>query len=191
MKRSRAVSLGILGAAAFGLAACQQEEQTDAAAFPDVESCMAAAAQNGWFTREDCTTTFAEAQAVHTETAPRYESQALCEEEHGVGACGGDPAAATGGGGGSIFMPLLAGYLIGQALGGGRAMAQPVVPKAGGGFATPTGGTQLSRLNSTGKMGTTAFAKGPTTAGQPPMSRAAVASRGGFGGSAATRSVGS
>ena len=189
MKRSRAVSLGILGAAAFGLAACQQEEQTDAAAFPDVESCVAAAAQNGWFTREDCAATFAEAQAVHAETAPRYESRELCEQEHGPEACAGDPAASSGGG--SIFMPLLAGYLIGQALGGGRAMAQPVVPKAGGGYATPNGGTQLSRLNSTGKMGTTAFAKGPTTAGQPPMTRTAVANRGGFGGSAAARSVGS
>jgi uncharacterized protein YgiB involved in biofilm formation len=190
MKRSRAVSLGILGAAAFGLAACQTEEQTEAAAFPDEASCVAAAAQSGWFTREDCAATFAEAQAVHQETAPRYESRELCEEEHGPGACGGDAAAGSGGGGG-IFMPLLAGYLIGQALGGGRAMAQPVVPKAGGGYATPTGGTQLSRLNSTGKMGAAAFAKGPTTAGQPPMSRAAVTSRGGFGGSAATRSVGS
>lgn len=191
MKRSRTVSLGILGAAAFGLAACQQEEQTEAAAFPDEKSCIAAADQNGWFSREDCATTFAEAKALHAQTAPRYESRELCEQEHGPEACAGDPAAATGSGGGSIFMPLLAGYLIGQALGGGRAMAQPVVPKAGGGFATPTGGTQLSRLNSTGKMGATAFTKGPTTAGQPPMSRAAVASRGGFGGSAAARSVGS
>ncbi|MDO9639861.1 MAG: DUF1190 domain-containing protein [Pseudotabrizicola sp.] len=190
MKRSRAVSLGILGAAAFGLAGCQSEEQTDAAAFSDIESCVAASAQSGWFTREDCAETFAEAQAIHAETAPRYESRELCEEEHGPGACGGDTVAGSGGGGG-IFMPLLAGYLIGQALGGGRAMAQPVVPKAGGGFATPTGGTQMSRLNAAGKMGTAAFAKGPTTAGQPPMSRAAVASRGGFGGSAATRSVGS
>jgi uncharacterized protein YgiB involved in biofilm formation len=189
MKRSRVVSLGILGAAAFGLAACQSEEQTDAAAFPDVESCMAAAAQSGWFTREDCDATFAEAKALHEETAPRYESRELCEQEHGAGACGGDTVAGSGGGGG-IFMPLLAGYLIGQALGGGRAMAQPVVPKAGGGFATPSGGTQLSRLNTTGKMATGAFAKAPTTVGQPPMSRAAVANRGGFGGSAATRSVG-
>lgn len=188
MKRSRAVSLGILGAAAFGLAACQQEEQTDAAAFPDIESCVAAAAQSGWFTREDCMTTFAEAEALHQETAPRYESQALCEEQHGAEACAPDAAAGSSGGG-SIFMPLLAGYLIGQALGGGRAMAQPVVPKAGGGYATPSGGTQLSRLNASGKMGAAAFAKAPTTVGQPPMTRAAVASRGGFGGSAVARSV--
>lgn len=189
MKRSRVVSLGILGAAAFGLAACQQEEQTEAAAFPDEASCVAAAAQSGWFTREDCEATFAEAQALHAETAPRYESRELCEEEHGVGNCGGDTVA--GSGGGSIFMPLLAGYLIGQALGGGRAMAQPVVPRAGGGYATPSGGTQLQRLNAGGKMAPAAFAKAPTTVGQPPMTRAAVASRGGFGGSAATRAVGS
>ncbi len=190
MKRSRNVSLVILGAAAFGLAACQQEEQTDAAAFPDVESCIAASAQGGWFTKEDCQTTFAEAKAVHAETAPRYESRELCEQEHGAGACGADSVQGSGGGGGGIFLPLLAGYMLGQVLGGGRAMAQPVVPKAGGGFATPSGGTQVSRLNSTGKMSTSAFTKAPATVGKPPMTRAAVASRGGFGGSAAARSVG-
>ena len=188
MKRSRKVSLVIVGAAAFGLAACQQEEQTDAAAFPDLQSCTAAAAQGGWFTKEDCEATFAEAQALHQETAPRYESRELCEQEHGPEACTGDTA--SGSGGGSIFMPLLAGYLIGQALGGGRAMAQPMVPKAGGGYATPSGGTSVSQLNGAGKINSAAFTKAPTTVGQPPMTKATVANRGGFGASAAARSSG-
>ena len=42
MKRSRKVAITILGAAAFTLAGCQ-EEQVDAAAFPDLQSCTNAA----------------------------------------------------------------------------------------------------------------------------------------------------
>ena len=97
MKRSRHVALTLLGAAAFGLAACQ-EEATEAASFADLDSCMAAASDGGWFTEADCKTTFAEAQVLHEETAPRYESRELCEEEHGVGNCGGDTVAGSGGG---------------------------------------------------------------------------------------------
>ncbi len=187
MKRSRHASLVILGAAAFALAGCQ-ETKTEAAAFPDLASCKAAASADGWFSAEDCEATFAEAQAVHDETAPRYESQALCEEEHGPGACGADSVSGSGGGGGSIFMPLLMGYMLGQALGGGRPMAQPVMQKAGGGFATPNGAS-ISRLGGSGSISATAFDKAPVTKGLAPMTKAQVQSRGGFGGSAAARPV--
>ena len=84
MKRSGHVALAILGAAAFGLAGCQ-EAATDAASFPDLDSCLKAATQDGWFTADDCRTTFAEAELLHEETAPRYDSAALCEEQHGDG----------------------------------------------------------------------------------------------------------
>lgn len=184
MKRSRHVALTLLGAAAFGLAACQ-EEATEAASFADLDSCMAAASDGGWFTEADCKTTFAEAQVLHEETAPRYESRELCEQEHGEGACGGDSV--SGGGGGFSFMPLLMGYMIGSALGGGRPVAQPVMARAGGGFTTP-GGTAVSNLGGAGKMPASAFAKAPVTKGLPPMTQAQVQSRGGFGGSAAPRS---
>lgn len=188
-KRSTKVALTILGAAAFTLAGCR-EEQTDARAFPDEASCMAAAREGaGWFTEADCTETFAQAQATHLETAPRYESRELCEAEHGPEACATDPAASASGGGFS-FMPLLAGYMIGSMLGGGRGMAsQPLVKTPGGGFATPDGGTKLSSNTGAGKMATSAFAKAPATIGKPPMSSADVARRGGFGASAAGRAT--
>jgi uncharacterized protein YgiB involved in biofilm formation len=188
MKRSRNVALVILGAAAFGLSACN-EEQTEASAFPDKASCLEAVKPGGWFTRDDCDSSFAEAQAIHDETAPRYESRALCEAEHGEGACGGDSATSSGGGGG-IFMPLLMGYMIGQALGGGRVMSQPVVRTAGGGFATPDGGARISNLNSGGKIASSAFTKATVTKGLPPMTKAQVASRGGFGSAGGARAGG-
>lgn len=186
MKRSRTVALSILGAAAFGLAGCQ-EEATEAASFADLDSCLAAATDGGWFTKSDCVATFSEAQKLHEETAPRYESREVCEAEHGAGACGEDSVAGSGGGGFS-FMPLLVGYMIGQALGGGRPMAQPVVPKAGGGFTTPAG-TGISRIGGAGPVSAAAFDKAPVTKGLPPMTKAQVQSKGGFGGTAGTRSV--
>ena len=45
-KRSRTVALSILGATAFTLAGCR-EEQVEAQAYPDLESCKAAAGQGG------------------------------------------------------------------------------------------------------------------------------------------------
>ena len=187
MKRSRNVALVLLGAAAFGVAGCV-EEKTEAAAFDSKESCLAEASPGGWFTAADCETAFAEAQALHEETAPRYESRELCEQEHGVDACADQ---ASSGGGGGFFMPMLMGYMIGQALGGGgRVMSQPVVRSAGGGFATPDGSTKIGALNGGGQIRASAFAKASVTKGLAPMTKAQVQSRGGFGSSGASRSVG-
>ncbi len=188
-KRSRSAALFILGASAFALAGCQ-EEKTEAAAFADKDSCVAAASPGGWFTEKDCDTAFADAKALHDETAPRYDSQQVCEAEHGAGACGPDAVAGGGSGGGGIFMPLFMGYMLGQALGGGRVMAQPVVRSGSGGFATPDGGTKIGNLNSGGQIASSAFQKATVTKGQPPMTKAMVAQRGGFGKSGGMRAGG-
>ena len=95
-KRSKSVAIALLGAAAFGLSACKEQE-TDARAFPDVQSCKAAARENDFFFSEaDCDAAFTEALATHLETAPRYESLELCEAEHGAGACGRPRGRRTG-----------------------------------------------------------------------------------------------
>lgn len=183
-KRSSHVALAIVGAAAFALAGCQ-ESQTEAAAFPDIASCKAASKADGWFTPADCDAAFAEAQVLHEETAPRYESRELCEQEHGPEAC---QSASGGSGGSGIFMPLLMGYMIGQAMGGGRPIAQPVMSRSGGGFVTP-GGNGFGRMGS-GAVPASTFDKAPVTKGQPAMTKATVSDRGGFGNSAAKRSIG-
>ena len=85
-------AITILGAAAFALAGCR-EEQVDAQAFPDLQSCTEAATRGGMFSVEDCRASFAEAEALHVEAAPRYDSVAVCEEQHGEGACGTEAAA--------------------------------------------------------------------------------------------------
>ncbi|MDO5657960.1 MAG: DUF1190 domain-containing protein [Paracoccus sp. (in: a-proteobacteria)] len=182
-KRSRRVALFLAGSAVVALAACR-EEQTDAAAFPDEASCVAAAqAGSLFFTEADCRTQFAAAQQEHLETAPRYESRELCEQEHGAGNCGSDPAVSDGRSGGSIFMPLLMGYMIGSMLGGRGVTQQPLVRNAQGGFSNPSGNASFANNSGTGRVAPNTFTRGATTMGQAPMTQAQVAQRGGFGAS--------
>lgn len=184
-KRSKTAALFILGASAFALAGCQ-EEQTQASAFPDEASCRAQASEGGWFTEKDCTDAFAQAQVLHDETAPRYDSKELCETEHGPEACVQDGGS---GGGGGIFLPIMTGYLLGQALGGGRVMSQPVI-RTPDGFSTPNGNTRLNAVNGSGTLSAQTFEKAAVTKGQAPMSRATVQQRGGFGQSGGARTGG-
>ncbi|MDO5706533.1 MAG: DUF1190 domain-containing protein, partial [Paracoccus sp. (in: a-proteobacteria)] len=159
-RRSRTVALAIVGSATFALAGCR-EDQTAAEAFPDEASCIASAQQgNLFYTEDDCRTAFTQAAQDHLETAPRYDSLEVCEEQHGAGNCGGDPAqTAQGGGGGSIFMPLMMGYLLGSMLGGrGGVTSQPLARTADGRFATPAG-TSVAGNRGAGQMPTSAFNK--------------------------------
>ncbi|WP_111558113.1 DUF1190 domain-containing protein [Paracoccus sediminilitoris] len=184
-KRSRTVALTILGAAAFTVAGCR-EEQVDAQAFPDMASCEAAAAQDGLFSVEECDKAFAEAEALHVESAPRYDSLQVCEEQHGEGNCGSEEQQVSNGGSGSIFMPLLAGYLIGNMLGragGGMAASQPMYRNAQGGFTNATGTTNFGSNAGRATMGAQNFTRPAATAGRAPMTRATAGSRGGFGAS--------
>jgi uncharacterized protein YgiB involved in biofilm formation len=183
-KRSRTVALAIVGAASFSLAGCR-EDTVDAQAFPDLQTCLSATGPGGLFTAEDCRTAFNEAQTLNAETAPRYDSLAVCEEQYGPGNCGAE-AQATPGGSGSIFMPLMAGYLIGNMLGGGGrggVAAQPLHRTADGRFTNPAGTATYSNNSGQAKLNSSAFAKAPTTIGKAPMTRATATSRGGFGAS--------
>ncbi|MGO4906919.1 DUF1190 domain-containing protein [Pseudorhodobacter sp. W20_MBD10_FR17] len=185
IKRSRTVAITIFGAAAFTLAGCQ-EEKVDAAAFPDLQSCTTAAQNGSLFTAQDCDAAFAEAAALHVEAAPRYDSLAVCEEQHGEGACGTE-ATATQGGSVSIFMPLMMGYLIGNMLGGSKA-SQPLYRTSGGKFTNAAGSSTFSGNSGATKLGASQFNRPAATVGKAPMSRATAMSRGGFGSSSAGRS---
>lgn len=193
-KRSRHVALMLAGAAVLTLSACE-DDKVDAQAFPDLDSCIAAAQRDGlWFTAEDCRTQFAAAEQTHLETSPRYESRELCEEQHGAGACGadpvaGDPAAAQQGGGGFSFMPLLVGYMMGSMLSrGGGVFSQPMV-RTPNGYSTPSGNQTFASNSGSGRVPAQAFNRAPATVGKPPMSRAQVAQRGGFGAGATARTA--
>lgn len=186
-KRSKHVAIAIVGAAAFTLAGCR-EEQVDATAFPDLQSCLDQSVAGGMFSRQDCETAFSDAQELHVESAPRYDSRAVCEEQHGEGACGTEAAAASGGSG-SIFMPLLAGYLMGNMMSGrsGMAAAQPLYKTSDGRFTNAARSSTFSGNSGSTKMSTSQFVRPASTVGKAPMTRATATSRGGFGSTGAGR----
>lgn len=187
-KRSRHVALVLAGTATLALAACE-DDRMDAQSFPDLESCIAASKQETlWFTEEDCRKNFAAAEQEFLETAPRYESKELCEQQHGAGNCGNDPVAQSSGGGFS-FMPLLVGYMMGSMMSrGGGIFSQPMVKTADGRFSTPKGDQSFASNRGAGKVPTSTFQRAPSTIGKPPMTAAQVSQRGGFGASATARS---
>ena len=186
-KRSRTAALAIVGAASFALAGCR-EEPVEAQAFPDLESCRSAVGPTSLFSEQDCTDAFAEAETLHAETAPRYDSLAVCEEQYGEGNCGSE-AQATSGGSGSIFMPLLAGYLMGNMMSGrsGMAAAQPLYKTSDGRFTNAARSSTFSGNSGSTKMSTSQFVRPASTVGKAPMTRATATSRGGFGSTGAGR----
>lgn len=106
---------------ALALSACQVEDPTQngGRVFESMDACMTASRTSDTITPELCEEGFAGADAEHERVAPRYNDTATCEEIHGVGNC----VARTDSDGGSFLLPLMAGYLIGNALSGsGRPM---------------------------------------------------------------------
>lgn len=189
-KRSRHVALLLAGATMLTLAACE-DDKVDAQAFPDLDSCLAAAKEGGlFFTEDDCRTQFAAAEKEHLETAPRYASKELCEQEHGAGACGGDPAAQQNQGGGFSFMPLLVGYMMGSMLSrGGGIFSQPMI-RTPNGYSTPNGNQSFASNRGSARVPGNTFTRAPSTIGKAPMTSTQVSQRGGFGRSATSRGVG-
>ena len=175
-KRSHAAPAVAL-AGAFGLAACQ-DERVDAAVFPTPERCVAAAQEGDvWFTEADCNEAADAARVEHERSAPRYDDKALCEEQHG-GEC---YAEERSGGGGSIFLPLIAGYMLGNLMSGRGA--QPLYRTPGGGFSNAAGTAAFGSNLGRAKVAPAGFRAAPATAGAAPLTRATVARTGGFGAS--------
>jgi len=190
--RSRNAMATLTGAAVV-LAGCA-EETRDVTFFESEAQCVSAASFNDGFTEADCAQAFAEVGREHALTAPRYDSRAVCEEQHGPGACGTEAAALAQAevdptadvqtaGGGSVFMPFLAGYMMGSLLSGpGYAGAKPLYPGRDGALRSASGARfPFAGAGSTVRAPATALA--PTSRSRPaaPMSRATVAQRGGFG----------
>ena len=118
MKRSRRIALVMMGTSALALSACE-ERKTEAALFESVEQCVATEG----LVADQCYREFDAARAQHAEVAPKYAAQADCEEDFGQGACETAPYRTSEGG--SVFMPLMAGFLMGQMM-GGRGYSQPL-----------------------------------------------------------------
>lgn len=146
MKRSRIVKLVAMGSAAVAVVGCDQPQPIEnnvsasnnvapeMSTYASVDDCITKAI----FTEKYCRDQFALAQKVHNENAPRFNSKEECVAQFGEDACQiqfvpssqapvsgyASSSATTGtgngssGGGGSFWMPAMAGFMLGQALGG-------------------------------------------------------------------------
>jgi len=204
----RAVALPLAAAAGLGLLGGvlveyfnderpRQVQDERIKLYPDIDACKAEQSA------ETCDKAFAEASRSHVATAPRFESRAACEAEYGAGRC----LENGGAGGGSWFLPAMAGFMLGRALGGSTPLAQPVYCDRGGAAfggserlgtcGGPRGGTgggsyvyrsyysgSGSSTTVTGQSASRVWSGG--SYGTQPVTTTAHVTRGGFGATAAS-----
>lgn len=193
MKRSRSMVLTtIMASSSLSLAACDNsppansgwlsppapqaaaEQTVDGRTYPDLQACRDA----DLVPNSECDAAFAQAQAQ----APKFNDRQSCEERYGVDQC--VPRSQSGGG--SVFMPLLTGFVVGQALSnlgnrGYYGVQSPYYydrPYGGGGYYGGYGRGYRGRDYVTGRSYDTYGAPSRV------QSRSSVISRGGFGGGA-------
>jgi uncharacterized protein YgiB involved in biofilm formation len=124
-KRSRNIALVAMGTSLLALTACDQKpQQTEAAVFETPEQCM----EMRDFDTNDCEDKFYQARQMHQKVAPRYDTIADCEADFGAHQC--EPTGAHVRQGHSIYIPLMAGYLMGRIAGGRTGPSQPLYRSA-------------------------------------------------------------
>jgi len=188
-KRSRRVVLTTLTAAgAAAVSGCGSSDWSDSDAegqvFSSVTECVAAGES-----RSECENAYAQARSADNDSAPRFDSQALCEQEFGSNQCEQRTSS-----GNSFWVPLLAGFVIGNVIddididGRKRRRYAPLYRSSAGTWYH--GGAAYGPL-SRRSGGGYAFSRGgfdrPVSAPRT-YSRSDVASRGGFGGRSSSSS---
>jgi uncharacterized protein YgiB involved in biofilm formation len=112
MKRSSSVRLTLMSAAtAAGLSACG-ETPAQPTSFSNVEQCITSGVD-----RAQCQTAFEEAIKSHGERAPKFATREECLKGVDVEDCTPTPVRNPDGTTTSMFVPAIAGFLLGQALG--------------------------------------------------------------------------
>ncbi len=184
-KRSRSVALTTLTATAgtLALSACGDEPMVEGQVFSTVAECVAAGTD-----QNECQNAYNQALADNNNDAPRFESRELCEGEFGQNEC--QPRTD---GGGSFWVPLLAGFVIANAIDDididrrKRKYAPIYRSRSNGNYYY--GGSNYGPMTRTAS-GRYGFDRGtldrPVSAPRV-QSRADIASRGGFGGRASSR----
>ena len=164
------LALGGLAVAGLTLSGCD-DAPADPLRFANVEQCISAG-----YERPFCQSTQSAALAEHERSAPQYGNAAQCEAEWGYDGC--QRSASSG-----MFMPLLTGFLVGQALnrrdggyyyGGSSYYGSPIYRNRSGQAVTV----------SPGRSATSATRMTPVNVGTTTVARS------GFGGRGMSRSGG-
>ena len=171
MKFRKSVStILMVSVSVLALTACE-EPKVDASIFKNLEQCKG----DPLTTSGQCENSFKEARSQHAAVAPKYSTAEDCQADFGADKCEVAPYKSSSGG--SIFMPLMAGYMMGSLLGGrGSMMSQPLYRST----KSPTSFSTAENRNVGSKMGRTKVASSATSR---PTFKSSTRSRGGFGSS--------
>jgi uncharacterized protein YgiB involved in biofilm formation len=159
MKKSKAIRLVLLGSTGLTLAGCEQSPPSDATFFSKVEDCIPLKGE------VTCRDGFAKSEQDFVAEAPRFTRQEECEADFGAGNCETRRA-----GSGSFFMPMMMGYMM------GNAFSSPVYRGPNNGAMMQTGGRFFNVGTFAGAGRAASFQRAPFTQVQ----------RGGFGRTAAS-----
>lgn len=114
---STALLSGVLSST-LGLSGCSNNDTTVADIYLDAEHCI----ENNPEQEDACRASYTDAVTESERTAPKYATQQDCEAEFGSENCQSVERAE----GGSFFMPLMAGYMLGQLMNGQRRAVSPL-----------------------------------------------------------------
>lgn len=121
----RMAPIALAVGAVFVLAGCEKNDE-NVSLYMNSDDCTRANPSLG----EQCTIAYNTAQQAAVKTAPKYASRADCVAEFGEDQCTQVPAqagmAAESQHSGSMWMPLMAGYMMGRMMGGGGYAQQPL-----------------------------------------------------------------
>ncbi|MBT4938519.1 MAG: DUF1190 domain-containing protein [Rhodospirillaceae bacterium] len=169
--RSSLATVLMMSVSLIALTACE-EPKVDASVYKSLEQCKGDPLNSS----DQCESAFKEAQSQHAAVAPKYSTQEDCQADFGTDKCEVAPYKTSSGG--SVFMPLMAGYMMGSLLGGrGSMMSQPLYRSS----QSPNSFRTAENRNVGSKTGRTTVARSATSR---PSFKSATRSRGGFGSSA-------
>jgi uncharacterized protein YgiB involved in biofilm formation len=185
MKRSKNAKLTLMVAgSALALASCGEEPRHEAESYPSLDACKNADV----ISDSQCDTDFQKAMETHEKSAPRYESQSLCEQEFSMNNC----ERRTNQNGASFWSPFMTGFLVSHILDSRRNYyySSPYYRTRSGGFSTWDGAPLGTTRSADGQTRRTISTK--TVTAKPKaakvMTRTSVISRGGFGSRTSSRS---
>ncbi|MDL2316590.1 DUF1190 domain-containing protein [Desulfovibrio sp. OttesenSCG-928-A18] len=199
MKRSKSLSLLLMGSMVLGTGGCGSENTSEGMyTFTSLDECVS----SGIFDEAECRE-FARGALAET---PRFNSLADCEAQFGQGACQGAgsdknanrPGDGSGSGGtevrphsGSYWMPMMMGFMAGRFMGGGGMMQgsqglyrDPAASPQQGGRSFRTAGGETVKADGKGRVTNPSprMTQSMSHNAKPATGRAGSGSRGGFSG---------
>ncbi len=164
------IAVLLMSASMIALTACE-EPKVEASIFESVKQCTS----DPLLSEAQCKSSFKEAQNQHAAVAPKYATAEDCQADFGPENCETAPYKTASGG--SVFMPMMAGYMMGSMLGGRSSMMSQPLYRSGQG----TRGFRTAENRGVGSVtGRTKVASSVTSR---PTFKSSTRSRGGFGSS--------